>query len=161
MANRPGISRVVGVDGDLLRARIERGDTTGAPQPEDSRSVLEYRVNVAPHALHLDATSGASIQSKPVSITPTPQARDAPDGEHCVESNRRPHQNADESHPRGRVRENRASRAVVQQHRRDQPTPGAARSIIARRQSQLRNAIRPLVAQAKRATARHEQLQPG
>ena len=78
---------------------------------------------------------GAGIQSKPVSIRvhrPTPQARDAPDGESCVENNRRPHQNADESHACASVGENRGSSAVIEQHRCDQPAPGAARSIIAR-----------------------------
>jgi hypothetical protein len=63
---------------------------------------------------------------------PTPQTRDAPDGEYCMESNRRPHQNADEFYPCASVCENRGSSGVIQQHRRDQPAPGAARSIIAR-----------------------------
>jgi len=63
---------------------------------------------------------------------PTPQARDAPEGECCVESNRRPHQNADESHTRASVCENRDSGAVIQHHRRDQPAAGAVRSVIAR-----------------------------
>lgn len=63
---------------------------------------------------------------------PTPQARDAPDGEYCVESNRWPHENADEPGTCGSVRENRDCRAVIQQHRRDQPAWGAARSVIAR-----------------------------
>ena len=62
---------------------------------------------------------------------PTAQAHDTPHGESCVESNSRPHQNADESHARASVCENRASTAVIQQHRRDQPAPGATRSIIA------------------------------
>jgi hypothetical protein len=56
----------------------------------------------------------------------------APDGEHCVDSNRRPHQNARESCARGSVYEKCASSEVVQQHRGDQPAPGAARPIIAR-----------------------------
>ena len=72
-----------------------------------------------------------SISCAPTRSLNSTQARDAPDGEDCVESNRRPHQNADESHARGRVRENRASGAVVQQHGRHQPAKAAARSIIA------------------------------
>lgn len=63
---------------------------------------------------------------------PTPQACDAPDRESCVETNRRPHQNADESRACASGCEHRESSAVIQQHRRDQPAPGAARSIIAR-----------------------------
>ena len=63
---------------------------------------------------------------------PTPQARDAPDGERCVQSNRRPRKNADEPRAGASVCENRGRDAVVQQHRRDQPAPGAVRPVIAR-----------------------------
>jgi len=44
---------------------------------------------------------------------PTPQACNAPDGEYCVESNDRPHQNAHESHARASVCENRDSSTVI------------------------------------------------
>jgi apolipoprotein D and lipocalin family protein len=64
--------------------------------------------------------------------TPAPQARNAPDDERCVQSNGRPRKNADEPRDGTGVCENRDRNAVVQQHRREQPAPGAARSIIAR-----------------------------
>jgi hypothetical protein len=76
--------------------------------------------------------SGVRSHSPRLVRGPTAQACDAPDGEDCVQSNRRPHQNADESHAHHRICENRAGSAVIQQHPSDQPAPGAARSIIAR-----------------------------
>ena len=50
-----------------------------------------------------------------------PPARDAPDGEHGMDGNGRPHENADEPHIGAGVCENRAGGDVVQEQRRNQP----------------------------------------
>jgi hypothetical protein len=41
-ADAVGISRVVGMECELLRSRVEPAETAVAAQPEDSGSVLEY-----------------------------------------------------------------------------------------------------------------------
>jgi hypothetical protein len=49
---------------------------------------------------------------------PAPQARDVLDGKRCVQSNRRPRNDADEPRDDTSVCENRARNALIQQHRR-------------------------------------------
>jgi hypothetical protein len=83
-----------------------------------------------------------------------------------VESNDRPHQNAHESHARASVCENRDSSAVIQQHRRDQPAPGAARPVIARQpagaaQREQRSAGDAAHDQRGRRIKRYAEQQPG
>jgi hypothetical protein len=63
---------------------------------------------------------------------PTPQARDAPHGERQVQSNCWPQQNADEPIKGAGACENRDRSGVIEQHRRQQPTYGTARPVIAR-----------------------------
>ena len=109
------------------------------------------------------------VSTRPVGcadLPATPCAHDAPHCERDVQGDRRPHKRADEPKPRASVHQNRAGRAVVEQHHGDQPAPGAAGSIIARQpaadaQREQRSARDPAHDQRGRGIERRSEQQPG
>ena len=112
------------------------GDGPGLPQPHyAARGTTVRQVAVDSGCRSVKGprpTNHAGYRARQWTMTLVGSCHAVPDGERCVQSNRRPHKNARESRDGTSVYENCRGGAVIQQHRRDQPAQGEARSVIAR-----------------------------